>query len=424
MVSVVERTVRRRVRDALGELWDEVPTADAAAREQQVRETVRRTLAAYNREAVTTNEPLLSDPDDFERVLLGEMFGLGRLQSLMDDPQVDNVFIDSPSRVDKQSNGLIERTDICFDDDDEVRNLVRRVARTHGRTIDEATPRVDIPLQDGSRLHAVMPPITRRFTQVAIRKFTRRAHRLESLAESGTFSSDAGHFMVAAVRASLNIVISGQTGSGKTTLLGALGLAIEDPEQRIVTIEETRELALDLYLPRCSSWQGRPKNTEGKGQITLRELLQEDALRMEPARIILGEARGAEALDILRAMNTGHQGSLTSVHASSARQALTALRNLALQSPDRFDVETVTALVADAVDLVVHMRKVRQPGGGFSREVSEIFELVDQEHSLRFNGQALWIRDAAGDLVRTGIRPRCLSRIEEAEVPYRWEPLP
>jgi Flp pilus assembly CpaF family ATPase len=209
-----------------------------------------------------------------------------------------------------------------------------------------------------------------------------------------------------------------------TTLLGALGLAIDDPDQRIITLEETRELALDLYLPRCSSWQGRPRNTEGKGQITLRELLQEDALRMEPARIILGEARGAEALDILRAMNTGHQGSLTSVHASSARQALTALRNLALQSPDRFDVETITALVADAVDIVIHMRKVRQPGGGFRREVSEIFELVDQEHPLRFNGQALWVRDHHGTLVRTGIRPRCLARIEEAEVPYRWEPLP
>jgi pilus assembly protein CpaF len=351
------------------------------------------------------------------------MFGVGRLQALMDDPTVDNIFVDSPSRVDKQSNGRIERTDISFDDDDEVRNLVRRCGRAYGRTIDESNPRMDVMLGDGSRLHAVMPPITRRFTQVAIRKFTRRAHRLEDLAASDTFTDDAGAFLGAAVKANLNIVVSGQTGAGKTTVLGALGLAIDDPEQRIVTLEETRELALDLYLPRCSSWQGRPRNTEGKGLITLRELLQEDALRMEPARIILGEARGAEALDILRAMNTGHQGSLTTVHANSARQALTALRNLALQSPDRFDVETVTALVADAVDVVIHMRKVRLPGGGFRREVSEIFELVEQEHPLRFNGHTLWARDREGDLVRMGIRPRCLARIEEAEIPYRWEPL-
>jgi pilus assembly protein CpaF len=424
VVGVAERTVRRRLRDALGELWDEQPTADAAAREQQVRETVHRTLAAYNREAVTINDPVLPDPDRFERQLLGELFGLGRLQVLMDDPTVDNIFVDSPVRVDKQCNGRIERTSIAFDDDDEVRNLVRRVARPHGRTIDEASPGLDVMLPDGSRLHAVMPPITRRHTQVAIRKFTRRARRLDDLAESGTFTPDAAHFMGAAVRASLNIVVSGPTGGGKTTLLGGLGFEIDDPEQRLVTIEETRELALDLFLPRCSSWQGRPKNGEGKGQITLRELLQEHALRMEPARIILGEARGAEALDILRAMNTGHEGSLTSVHANSARGALVALRNLALQSPDRFDVETVTALVADAIDLVIHMRKVREPGGGFRREVAEIFEVTEQEHPLRFNGQALWQRDARGELVRTGIRPRCLARFQEAEVPYRWEPIP
>ncbi|HEY8951215.1 MAG TPA: ATPase, T2SS/T4P/T4SS family [Candidatus Dormibacteraeota bacterium] len=422
MVSVAERVVRRRVREALGELWDEVPTADAVARDQQVRQTVHRELVAYNREAVTTNEPMLSDPDQLERQLLGEMFGLGRLQALMEDKTVDNIFIDSPTRVDKQAFGLIERTDVCFEDDDEVRNLVRRVARQHGRTIDESNPRVDVTLQDGSRLHAVMPPITRQYTQVAIRKFTRKGQRLEDLAASATFTPDAGRFLAALVQASANIVVSGRTGTGKTTLLGALGLAIDDPEQRIVTLEETRELALDLYLPRCTSWQGRPKNAEGKGLITLRDLLQEDALRMEPARIILGEARAAEALDILRAMNTGHEGSLTTVHASSARAALSALRNLALQSPDRFDVETVTALIADAVDVVIHLRKVKQPGGGFRREVSEIFELTEQEHPLKFNGQQLWARDRDGNLVRTGIRPRILAKIEEAEVSYRWEP--
>jgi pilus assembly protein CpaF len=407
----------------VGELWDEVPTVDGSGRDEQIRQTVRQTLAAYNREAVTRNDPLLPNPDQFADELLGEMFGLGRLQPLMNDPTVDNIFVDAPSRVDKQSFGIIERTDICFDDDTEVRNLVRRAARAQHRTIDEANPSLDVMLADGSRLHAVMPPITRQYTQVAIRKFTRRAHHLEDLVDAGTFTADAGHFLSAIVRARLNIVTSGQTGAGKTTLLSALALEIDDPEQRLLTIEETRELGLDLYLPRCSSWQGRPKNGEGKGQITLRELLQEDALRMEPARIILGEARAAEALDILRAMNTGHAGSMTTVHASSPRRALTALRNLALQSPDRFDVETVSALVADAVDVVIHMRKVRQPGGGFRREVSEIFEQTDQEHPLHFNGQALWER-RNGDLVRTGIRPRCLARIEEAEVPYRWEPLP
>ena len=258
MVSVAERVVRRRVREALGELWDEVPTADAVARDQQVRQTVHRELVAYNREAVTTNEPMLSDPDQLERQLLGEMFGLGRLQALMEDKTVDNIFIDSPTRVDKQAFGLIERTDVCFEDDDEVRNLVRRVARQHGRTIDESNPRVDVTLQDGSRLHAVMPPITRQYTQVAIRKFTRKGQRLEDLAASATFTPDAGRFLAALVQASANIVVSGRTGTGKTTLLGALGLAIDDPEQRIVTLEETRELALDLYLPRCTSWQGRP----------------------------------------------------------------------------------------------------------------------------------------------------------------------
>src|SRR5438128_4397553 len=191
---------------------DELPTADPQARDQQIRQTVHRELVAYNREAVTTNEPVLPDPDLFERKLLGEMFGLGLLQQLMEDRSVDNIFVDSPTRVDKQSNGRIERTDICFGDDGEVRNIVRRVGRRFGRTIDEATPRMDVTLEDGSRLHAVMPPITRQYTQVAIRKFTRRGHRMQDLATTGTLTPDACAFLGAGVQASANIVVSGPTG--------------------------------------------------------------------------------------------------------------------------------------------------------------------------------------------------------------------
>ena len=421
MTALAEREVRVRVRRVLAALSDGPPQRNGALREQQVREAVHGEVWGYQREQVTSNGPVLPDPDRTEQEILAERFGLGPLQPLLEDPSVDSIFLDGPKRVDVLRGGQLERAAVRFDSDDELRTLIRRQAARQGKTLDEASPSADLLLEDGSRLHAVIPPISRLVTQVAIRKFTRRGSRLSDLArpETGTMTPDLAAFLEAAVRASLNIIVSGGTGSGKTTCLGALGLCIDDPQVRVITIEEVRELGLDLQLPRCWSWLTRLDNTEGVGAITQRDLVQRDALRMEPTRVLIGECRRDETLDLLRIMNSGHPSSMSSIHATSARQALGALRLLAAQAEERVPLEVLTQLISESIDLVVHLRKEVGPTG-IRRVVAEVVEPVEPEQPLRFSTNPLWER-RDGQLVRVGTRPRCMDAIVAAGVSYRWE---
>src|SRR5690606_31666766 len=230
----------------------------------------------------------------------------------------------------------------------------RRAIGPLGRRLDETSPMVDARLPDGSRLNAVIPPLTARSTHVTIRKFVLRARTLDDLVELGTLPPQAAGFLEAAVRAGLNLLIAGGTGSGKTTCLNALGACVAGLEERVVTIEETAELQLEGVLPDCVALQGRPPNVEGTGAVSIRSLVK-NALRMRPTRIVVGEVRGAEALDMLTAMNSGHDGSMCTIHANGPRQALGKLRTYALMAEEALPAVAVTEMVAEAVDLVVHL---------------------------------------------------------------------
>jgi len=216
------------------------------------------------------------------------------------------------------------------------------------------------------------------------------------------------------VRAKVSLAVSGQTGAGKTTLLGGLVLEVDDPDERLIVLEETRELGVDVYTPNCLSWVARLPNADGVGAISIRSLLQEDALRMEPSRIIVGEVRGPESLDMLTAMNTGHQGSLSTIHANSARDALYRLVVAAMQAPERPSEEVLHRMIARCLQLVVQMKRLRDG----RRVVTEVFEITGLEGG-ELTGHQLWAWQD-GRLMRTGLRPRCLEQIAEAEIPYDW----
>ena len=271
-----ERIIRDRVADAVSRsLGDGHTLALSGQDEQRVRVIIDDEVASYERRAVTTNSPLLLDPDGLKRRLLDAVFGLGILQPLMDDPRVEEIIVNGPLRIFAIRDGRKEPvSDAYFENDDELRQLVKRVVGAAGRRLDEAAPMVDVRLPDGSRLNAVIPPAATRWTSLTIRKFAMRVHSLRQLVELGALPEAAAEFLDAAVQAGVNILVSGQTGSGKTTLLNALGASIAELDERVVTVEEVPELQLDRQLPDCVALQVRGKNVEGVGEISIRDLVR------------------------------------------------------------------------------------------------------------------------------------------------------
>jgi pilus assembly protein CpaF len=271
---------------------------------------------------------------------------------------------------------------------------------------------VDVRLQDGSRLNAVIVPASTRWTSVTIRKFVLRAHSLDQLVELGALSSAAAEFLDAAVQAGVNILVSGPTGSGKTTLLNALGASILELDERVVTVEEVPELMLDRRLPDCVALQVRNKNVEGIGEITIRELLR-NALRMRPTRIIVGEVRGAEALDMLLAMNTGHEGSLTTIHGNSPRDALDRLATLAMMAGERLAGEELVRMVSRTIELVVQLRVTARTG---QRRVASIFEVTGVDSGVISGHEIFGLEH--GRLLWKGRPPRCLDKMLAHGIEY------
>jgi pilus assembly protein CpaF len=383
--------------------------------EERIRALIREQVAAYQRRAATTNAPLLADPEAVERRLFDGLLRLGILQPFMDSPGVEEIIVNGPNRIFVIEDGRKRLVpDLMFDDDEELRALVKRLIGPLGRRLDESSPMVDARLPDGSRLNAAIPPATTRWCSVTIRKFILRAHSLEQLVALGTLTDSAARFLDAAVAAGVNILVSGPTGSGKTTLLNALGASIASLDERIVTVEEVAELQLERQLPDCVGLQGRAGNVEGVGEIRIRDLVR-NALRMRPTRIVVGEARGPEALDLLMAMNTGHEGSLTTIHGNSPRDALDRLVTLAMMAEERLSNEALTKMVARTIELVLQLRF--EPRTGRRRLVS-IFEVAGLEGNV-ITGQDLWALDRERDrLLWTGIQPRCLAKMAAKGVSY------
>ena len=400
-----ERAIRTEVQAELRRVLDvDALLAPGPAEFDEARRLVSERIVVAGRRAATLGEPPLPDAEALARRILDDLLGLGPLQQLLDDPTVEEIIVNGPQRVFAIAGGRKRLTDIVFEDDEQLLQLVRRAIGPLGRRLDETSPMVDARLADGSRLNAVIPPLTSGATHVTIRKFLLRARTLDDLVTLETLTPEAAAFLEAAVRAGLNMLIAGGTGSGKTTCLNALGASISGLDERVVTIEETAELQLEPVLPDCVALQARPASVEGAGGVSIRSLVK-NALRMRPTRIVVGEVRGPEALDMLTAMNSGHEGSMCTIHANGPREALSKLRTYALMAEEALPAQAITEMIAEAIQLVVHLRM--DTSG--RRLVSSIYEVTGLEGDA-VAGSELFALEG-GRLRWTGIRPRRDARL-------------
>ena len=396
VLPIVEEEVRELVRrrgidPSLGDL-------------ESLQRLVAEVVDDYEVRVHTSTLPRLSDRDGLQREVLARVGGLGPLQPLMDDPSVEEIWINAPGKVFCARGGRRELTNVVLGPD-ELRGMVERMLRSSGRRLDLSSPFVDATLLDGSRLHVVIPDITKRHWAVNIRKFVARAHTLEELARLGSIPDRAARFLEAAVGAGLNIVVSGATQAGKTTLLNCLAAAIPSTS-RVVTCEEVFEL--QVPLPDVVSMQTRSPNLEGKGAIDLRRLIVE-ALRMRPDRLIVGEVREREALDLLIALNSGLPG-MTSIHANSATEAVAKLVTLPLLAGENVTHAFIVPTVAASIDLVVHLSL-----SGGRRFANEIRAVSGRVESNRVETTPLWER-RRGELEWTGHQPPSMDRFEAAGI--------
>jgi pilus assembly protein CpaF len=350
----------------------------------------------------------------FEQIV-AEILGLGPLQNLLDDETITEVMVNGPKNIYIERTGKIHRVPMSFESDDHVLRIIDRIVAPLGRRIDESSPYVDARLPDGSRVNAVIPPISLIGPTITIRKFAKNPFTLEQLINIGTISPEALQFLKACVESRLNIVISGGTGSGKTTLLNVLSQFIPGDE-RIITIENAAEL--QLRQEHVVTLESRPPNIEGAGEITIRQLVI-NSLRMRPDRIIVGEIRDEAALDMLQAMNTGHDGSMTTAHSNSPRDTLARVETMTLMAGMDLPMRAIREQIASAIDLIVHQERLRDG----TRKVVNITEVSGMEGDVItmtdvFTFEQTGIEDGnvIGQLRPTGLRPKSISQIEASGI--------
>ena len=342
-----------------------------------------------------------------------ELFGLGPLEPLLADPTISDILVNSYSNIYIERRGKLEKTSITFKDNEHLMRVIERIVSTVGRRIDEAQPMVDARLSDGSRVNAIIPPLALDGPTLSIRRFGTDPLKMAMLIENGALTREIAILFEMCVRARLNIIISGGTGAGKTTLLNALSAFIPTDE-RIVTIEDSAEL--QLQQPHVVRLETRPPNIEGRGEITQRDLVR-NALRMRPDRIVVGEVRGAEAIDMLQAMNTGHDGSLTTIHANTTRDSLSRLETMIQMTGMRLSDRAMRQQIASAVNLVIQVARLTD-GTRRVVSISEITgmegEMVTMQEIFQFERVGL---DANGKVLgkfrTTGIRPRFAERLKQ-----------
>lgn len=391
--------------DIIDELGDE----GAADSRDHVALRIRRLLSDH--------EPQIS-PEDCEAVasdLLDDIFGFGPIQPLLEDESVTEVMVNGPEAVYVERDGRITKTDARFLDTAHLLRTIDRIVGHVGRRIDESSPMVDARLDDGSRVNAIIHPLAVDYPVLTIRKFSTTPFTAPDLIRLGTLNEHAATFLEKCVEGKMNILISGGTGTGKTSLLNVVSSFIPHNE-RVLTIEDAAELRLGQeHIIRL---EARPANLEGKGQVTIRDLVR-NALRMRPDRIIVGEVRGAEALDMLQAMNTGHEGSLSTIHANSPRDALSRLETMVLMAGFDLPVRAIREQMASSLDLIVQLARLRDG----SRRVVSIAEVQSMEGDavimqdiFKFDFSQGWDEQGKtrGTLRATGIRPSLMERIEYA----------
>jgi pilus assembly protein CpaF len=351
---------------------------------------------------------------DIFKQVINDLLGFGPIQPLLDDPDVSEIMVNGPKKIFIEKKGKLTKSEITFDDDDHVMRIIDRIIMPLGRRVDFDSPTVDARLPDGSRVNAVVRPVSIDGPSITIRKFRKDKLKVEDLIEFGSLTKQMADFLEACVKARFNIVISGGTGSGKTTLLNVVSGFIPEGE-RIVTIEDAAEL--QLQQDHVMRMETKPANVEGLHAVTIRELVK-NSLRMRPDRIVVGEVRGGEALDMLQAMNTGHDGSLTTVHSNSPRDAISRLETLVLMAGMDLPLKVVRQQISSAIDLIVQQTRLKDG----KRKVTAITEVAGMEGDVvvltdvfKFNqtgvtsdGQVL------GELQPTGIRPNFSPRLEAA----------
>jgi len=376
---------------------------------EEVRRTVEETFSSVlEAEAITLTR--------VERLRLfeaisAEILGYGPIEPLLKDSTISEVMVNGPKQVYVERSGRLELTEVEFHDDEHVMRVIDRIVSPLGRRIDESSPTVDARLPDGSRVNAIIPPIALNGPTLTIRKFSQDPFTVEDLIKFGTFTAEMATFLKACVEARLNIIVAGGTGSGKTTMLNVLSSFIPDDE-RIVTIENAAELQLRQdHVVRLES---RPSNIEGKGEITIRDFVI-NSLRMRPERIVVGECRGGEGLDMLQAMNTGHDGSMTTAHANTPRDTLSRLETMCLMAGMDLPVRAIREQIASAVDLIVQQERMKDG----SRRITSVTEVQGMEGDVIvlqdiFTFQQTGIENSkiVGRMKPTGIRPKFIRRFE------------
>jgi pilus assembly protein CpaF len=387
--------------------------------EEELRAEVRRAAEELCR--LSPDLLSLSERERLVHEVLDETFGLGPLEPLLRDPTISDILINGPKVVYVERRGRLGRAEIAFNDDRHLLQIIQRIVSRVGRRIDESTPMCDARLPDGSRVNAVIPPLALDGCLLSIRRFGARPLLIADLLTNKSITQEMIQFLSACSRARVNILVSGGTGSGKTTLLNALSAFIP-PSERIATIEDAAELR--LQQPHVVRMETRPPNIEGTGEVTTRALVR-NALRMRPDRVIVGECRGPEALDMLQAMNTGHEGSMTTIHSNDTRDALSRLEIMVGMAGFDLPIWILRRQIASAIQIVVQVARLI----GGARKIIKISEITGME------GEVISMQDiflfkqtgvdadghAQGYFQATGIRPRCLERLASAGIPLPVE---
>jgi len=406
----LKRSVHQALLDSLGpKLYDSKLTQ--AELEQRVRRTLQEVLAQ-------DNTPLtVSDRAKVAQEIADDILGYGPIEPYLRDPEVTEVMVNGPSSIYVERAGQIHQVDAEFNDEQHVRRTIDKIVSRVGRRVDEASPMVDARLPDGSRVNAVVPPLAVDGSILTIRKFSSDPYQVDDLVAFGTLSPQVAEFLNECVHGRLNILVSGGTGSGKTTTLNVISAFIPDNE-RIVTIEDAAELQLrQEHVLRLES---RPPNIEGRGEVTIRDLVR-NTLRMRPDRIIVGEVRDAAALDMLQAMNTGHDGSICTVHANSPRDALSRIETMVLMAGVDLPMRAIREQTSSAIDLIVHQARFKDG----SRRITQLSEVVGMEgdvvtmqdifrfdHGMGFDEEG----HTLGHLKSTGLRPKFEDKLAAAGI--------
>ena len=402
--------VHQFVIDAVGPMLQD-DAVDETALRRMVQEQVHKGLGdEHTALSAAERVQLIQDVTD-------DTLGYGPIDRFLHDPGITEVMVNGPKSVYIERRGKIETTDVEFVDEEHLRRTIDKIVSQVGRRIDEASPMVDARLPDGSRVNAVIHPVAVGGPFLTIRRFAKDPYTVDDLINFNSLSPQVAHFLDACVRGALNMVISGGTGTGKTTLLNVVSSFIPE-DQRIVTIEDAKELR--LWQAHVCSLEARPPNVEGAGEVKIRELVR-NALRMRPDRVIVGEARGAEALDMLQAMNTGHDGSLTTIHSNSPRDALSRIETMTLMGGIELPVRAIREQMASALDVIVHLSRLRDG----TRRITSVSEVLGME------GDTIVMQDIytfdfgmgvdeegrhLGRLKSTGIRPAFSERLADRGV--------